>query len=392
MIFKLATKYLFSKKLPTGIHLISATAIISIALGTGILLIVLSVFNGLENLLGNIFGKIDPEYKIVYKEGKYIPTEAINKLQAKNIYPVLRNKAILRNKNAQRIVEVVGIPKQVLKHFNEDIILNGKLHIAGTKYYAYAIIGSGVAYDLQINPMLNDSLTILAIDEKKELHNNYEEAVNIAMILPMGIFSVQNKYDNNVVFVTKKFAENIFNQKDKVTELFVYNIPLDSLLKIFPENKYDILDRNTQHSDLYKVLRNEKLIAFLLLSFVLLLISFNIFTTIGIISIAKRRDITILYVLGTSIKNTRKIFTTIGVLMSFISLSLGIPLGLLFIALQKKYGIITLGNTSSFIVKTMPMDIKIPDVFMIIMVVIFISFVSSYIPAKNISVNTREIR
>ncbi len=392
--FFLAKRFLFSKYLPAGINLISIVAIMSIATGTAVLIIVLSVFNGLGALIEDVFGKIDPDLKITAKHGKYLPESLGKKIQKKLqgkavVFEVLENRAVLKKDNIQKIVTLTGIPKKMIPYLSREIITLGNFALHGNKQKAFALLGSGVAYDLQISPTLSDTLEIFAIDEKKEFNN--ENALRYGEILPAGIFSVQAQYDNNIVFTHKIFAENLFNLQGKTSSLYLWisnkKISTEEIiteLKPFrPE--FNLLTRNEQHADLFKVLKNEKFIAYLLLVFVLILVSFNILIDLGIIILSKKNAIALLFALGMPQKKIKRIFLIQGILLGGIAWILGMFGGITFVFLQKKYGFLTLGDTNSFIIDAMPVKIQTEDIFLLTLTVLAIIFISTWIPVKNIT-------
>ncbi len=392
----LARRLLFSKHLPTGINLISFVAVASIATGTAVLIIVLSVFNGLGELIEKVFDKIDPDIKITAKQGKYLPQDLAGKIREKFqgelvVFEVLENRAVLKKGNIQKIITLTGIPKGMRRYISKEIITLGDFALYGKKERAFGILGSGVAYDLQLAPDLSDTLEVFAIDEKKELIKNYESAVRYAEIIPAGIFSVQVQYDNNLVFVNKNFAEHLFNLPGKTSSLHLWKTTSEKsvteiqmeLQSLFPS--YEIANINQQHQDLFKVLKNEKFIAYLLLAFILILVSFNILIDIGIIILSKKNAIALLYALGMPMKKIKRIFFLQGMLLGIIALFFGILGGIAFVFLQEKYGFLTLGDTSSFIIDAMPVKIQAQDIFLLGLTVLLIVGISTWIPVKNLT-------
>ena len=201
-------------------------------------------------------------------------------------------------------------------------------------------------------------------------------------IIPSGVFAIEQQIDNNFIISSLEFVEKLFEKKNKITALElkinekqdVYKIKSD--IKNIEGDDYNVLTIEEQHSDLYKILKTEKLIVFIIFSFILIISSFNIFFLLSMHAIDKKRDLSILLSLGFTEKSIKKIFYFESMIISILGIIIGGALGVLLCVLQNEYGLVSLGMETA-IIKYYPVKVKLSDILIIVSIVFFISIIAS---------------
>ena len=205
-------------------------------------------------------------------------------------------------------------------------------------------------------------------------------------IIPSGVFAIEQQIDNNFIISSLTFVEKLFEKKNKITALElkinekqdVYKIKSD--IKNIVGDDYNVLTIEEQHSDLYKILKTEKLIVFIIFSFILIISSFNIFFLLSMHAIDKKRDLSILLSLGFTEKSIKKIFYFESMIISILGIIIGGALGVLLCVLQNEYGLVSLGMETA-IIKYYPVKVKLSDILIIVSIVFFISIIASIKPS-----------
>ena len=401
MIFPLyiARRYLFSKKSFNIINIISAIAIGGVAAGTMALIVVLSVFNGFENLISTMYNSFNPDVKITALSGKTFAVSPETNLEIKNIrgivkyIEVVEDNALLKYKDNQHI----GIIKGVSRNFTvlnrlDTMITDGTFTISqnGTPR---AVIGAGVQYYLGVN--LNDFTTPLSIwvpRRTASLSDNPATAFKSENISVAGVFSVQQDFDTKYVIVPIDYARALFEYSNELTSVELeiasgYNN--GKIIKQLEEilgDKFIIQNRFQQEELLYKIMKSEKLSIFLILSFIILIAAFNIVGSISMLIIDKKRDIVIMKSLGAENSLIKKIFLSEGLMISVTGCLIGLILGFTLCVLQLKFGLVPLGtHQGAFIVNYYPVEMKFTDFVSVFIIVFLIGLLASWLPVRRIS-------
>jgi len=401
LIFPLyiARRYLFSKKSFNIINIISAIAIGGVAAGTMALIVVLSVFNGFENLISTMYNSFNPDVKITALSGKTFAVSPETNLEIKNIrgivkyIEVVEDNALLKYKDNQHI----GIIKGVSRNFTvlnrlDTMITDGTFTISqnGTPR---AVIGAGVQYYLGVN--LNDFTTPLSIwvpRRTASLSDNPATAFKSENISVAGVFSVQQDFDTKYVIVPIDYARALFEYSNELTSVELeiasgYNN--GKIIKQLEEilgDKFIIQNRFQQEELLYKIMKSEKLSIFLILSFIILIAAFNIVGSISMLIIDKKRDIVIMKSLGAENSLIKKIFLSEGLMISVTGCLIGLILGFTLCVLQLKFGLVPLGtHQGAFIVNYYPVEMKFTDFVSVFIIVFLIGLLASWLPVRRIS-------
>ena len=316
----IAKRYFFSKK-KSFINFLSITAFIGVMVGTSSLIIVLSVFNGLEDLLKSLYINFNPEIKIVSNNSKYFiqnndQINNINNIEGVDfVSKVIEDRAIASYNGVEIPVYIKGADSSFSfqNRLNKNIVEGD--FILKKNSSSYAVVGRGVKYKISLN--LNDNFNNLILysvspDFSFIPSGIQKKPFNQMSIIPSGVFAIEQQIDNNFIISSLAFVEKLFEKKNKITALElkinekqdVYKIKSD--IKNIVGDDYNVLTIEEQHSDLYKILKTEKLIVFIIFSFILIISSFNIFFLLSMHAIDKKRDLSILLSLGFTEKSIKK--------------------------------------------------------------------------------------
>ena len=368
-----------------------------VGIGTASLIIALSVFNGLEGLLKSMYGNFDPDMIITptkgksfrYQEGDIQKMEAIDGIIG--ISKVIEDNALLRYKNSQRVVRMKGVGR-AFDQFSgiQNVMVSGDFGLVRDSL-GYALIGRGVQYDLSIN--LSSDFYALQLYYPKNIGPgivNPDRIYNVLRILPGGVFAIEKYYDENYIFVPIEFAEDLFGYDGRLTAYELYleqnanpeQVKAD-LMQHFG-NDFTILEGNELHSDLYKILKIEKLFVFLILVAIIGIASINIFFSLTMLVIEKQKDIAILFAQGASKKLIRNIFILEGCIIALSGAVGGLILGLGVSLLQQEYGIVGIGINSA-VMNSYPIEIHISDLILTVLAIITITLTASLQPAFKAS-------
>lgn len=366
---------------------------IGVAVGTMSLVIVLSVFNGLEDLIRSLYSSFDPEIKVTATTGKSFEIddaflEKLSKIEGVAIVTeVIEDNAYVRYRDSELIVKVKGVGDNFIEQERMDeTIVHGELKLKkdGNNY---ALVGRGVQYGLGIAPD-NDFYTLQLFYPKNLRPGslNPSSLYNQKNILPGAIFAIEKQYDENYIFVPLDFAQALMDYGNKRTSLEIKTTPgfsisaVQSNLKNALGEKFMVLNSDEQHSGLLRAIKIEKLFVFLTFSFILAVASFNIFFSLTMLAIDKKKDIAVLYSLGATDKMIKNIFLKEGAIIAFSGAISGLLLGLLICWLQETYGLVSMGMQTS-ILDSYPVKMEFADFIYTGMSIILITLLASYRPA-----------
>ncbi len=389
-----ARKYFLSRKKKNFINVIAIISMAVVALGTAALIIVLSVFNGLEDLLRSLNSSFDPEIKIEATRGKSFKKseELINIIKETPgvdvVTEVIEDNALLKYGDAQMIVRVKGVTANFLDHHRLDGHISYSKKISIGEENSYAIVGQGIIYKLDIS--LDNILKPLQLYYPKNIEKislNTSNLYTVKAILPGATFAVEKQYDDNYVITPIAFARSLFNYKDKLNAIEVKVLPgfdpedIQTELRVSLGDNFKVLTNDEIHQDLYKILKLEKLIVFIILTLIIGIASVNIYFSLSMLVLDKKRDISLLYVMGATSALIRKIFLSEGVIISFTGASIGLFIGLAICLLQQYTGIIGMGMQTSLI-NAYPIKIEFMDLFYTVISLIVVTILASIHPAR----------
>ena len=400
--FFIARRYIFSKKGTHAINLISAISVIGVAVGTMALVVALSVFNGFHDMVASLFTQMDPQIKVTPAKGKTAPADDPILTQIRQLPEVdvatecLEDQALAVYGDRQLMVKLKGVGDNFdsLTHIREILQGDGtyELHAADM---SYGIPGLGVAYLLGLGYTYDQPLHIFAPRREGQisLTNAEEGFVSDQLYSPGVVFSMkQGKYDKNYILTSIYFTRQLFAQDGMLSSLELrlksgsnFDRVKEHIQQIAGD-KYLVRDRYEQQDDTFRIMKVEKLIAYIFLTFILIIACFNIIGSLSMLIIEKRDDVGTLRNLGASRSQITRIFLFEGRMISAIGAAIGIALGLLLCWLQQQYGLVRLGTSEgSFIVDAYPVSVHPMDIILIFVTVLAVGFVSVWYPVLYFS-------
>lgn len=397
--FYIARRYLFSKKSTHVINLISAISAVGVAVATMALVVTLSVFNGFHDLVASLLTAFDPQIEVVPAQGKTAPADDPLLTKIRQLPQVdvatecVEDQALAIYAGRQAMVRVKGVDDNFdkLSHINQILYGDGEftLHAANLQY---GIVGIRLADNMGMGTNWEGYMKVYAPQREGQLDmmNPTEGFVEDSLISPGVVFAVkQGRYDNNYILTSIAFARNLFGQQGRLSQLELRLKPGSDLDAVKAEmqqiagDKYRVLDRMEQQEDTFRIMKIEKFIAYIFLTFILAVACFNIIGSLSMLIIDKRDDVVTLRNMGATDKQIVRIFLFEGRMISAIGAIAGILLGLLLCWLQQTYGLVALGQSSgSFIVDAYPVSVHPEDIILIFVTVLAVGFVSVWYPVR----------
>jgi lipoprotein-releasing system permease protein len=395
--YYIAKRYLFAKKSRNAINVISAVSVAGVAVGTMALIIILSVFNGLEKMVTGIFNTFDPDIKITASEGKTFIADSsklkmLSKLEGVAVYSLtIEENALLKYGDRQYIATIKGVDKNYAGVTGIDSAMwEGEFVLEAENGRPYAVPGMGVAEYLGMRINFITPLNIILPRKTESLNLNPENALKSRFIFPSGIFQVEKEYDSRYVYVPLDFARELTDIEEGVTTLEIrFDEKADAsavqknIRKIFDKG-FEVQNRYEQQEIFYKVMKSERMAIFLILTLILIIASFNIIGSLTMLIIEKERDVEILKSLGADNTLIRKIFIFEGWLISIIGAAAGIILGFLICWLQQRYGLVKL-HSESLIMNSYPVVMKIKDFIIVPVTVLLIGYWAAWYPVRYLT-------
>ena len=389
----IAIKYFFSKKKIGYVHLLSIITQVGIAIGTAALVLVLSVFNGFENLVLDMYNVFDPHIKITSAEGKNFQNKKIIDLllleEEINVFSsVLEEKVLVEYNKKQYLATIKGVDTNYNKLTNFDSILVNGDYIDNFQKTNVAVVGRGVAYYLSMNiGSFFENMTIYLPNRNSKNMLKIENAFVSSSISPVGIFGVQQEIDSKYIITPISFVQNLIQKQQYVSAIEI-NLKEKSKMLDFQKmlseelgEKYLIKNQYQQQDFLFKILNTERLVVLLILIFIMIISAFNIISSLAVLIIDKKKDINQLNNLGLDKQSIRKVFTyksMLGVLSgSFFGLLFGFSLAYL----QQEFGFVKMGE-GSFVIDAYPVKILLKDLIFIQIIVLLIGFVASLLTSR----------
>lgn len=389
--FHIASRYLFSKKSKNIINIISWISMISIGVGSLALIVVLSVFNGLQSLVESMYESFEPDLKITIVEGKTIdlsafPLDRITAISGIDQYTRVVEEVVgIKNGENQCIATLKGVENSFLSMTNIDTALIDGQAVLESQGINYGLVGYGIASRLGLYLENGENLNIY-IPKRGDISSlSMSNAFTFKQITPSGIFFINPDFDEKYIVVPFSFLQEALKYEDQVTSIEISLSDanqlksIQSTLKNILGEKYIVENRYEMNALLYKTNQAEKWITFMILAFILIIAAFNILSSLTILIMDKKEDIKVLRSMGASKSLIKRIFFTEGILINLIGAGGGLVLGTIICLLQQHVGLLKLGGG---IVEYYPVEIKPLDFILITTTVIIIGGFSSYFPVK----------
>jgi len=392
----IARRYLFAKKSRNAINVISGISATGVTVGTMVLIIVLSVFNGLEDMVNSLFSTFDPDLEIRINKGKvFSPDESRLKALAEiggvaDYSLVLEENSLLRYGEKQYIATVKGVSDNYPDITGLDSVMwDGQFMLKAENGRPHAVVGLGVATNLSIGLNFITPL-IIYVPERLGRVTNPADAFVRKVIFPSGIFSIEQEYDSRYIYVPIDVMRELLMYNDEVSSIeikFTEGTEADEVQPLVEEiygPDYLIRNKFQQQEIFYRVMKSERLAIFFILTFILIIASFNIIGSLTMLIIEKERDIRILRNLGAGNDLIKKIFVFEGWLISVIGAVSGLFLGFLVCWLQQEFGLVKLQG-ETLIMDAYPVTMRITDFLAVLATVLLIGYFAAWYPAHYMS-------
>lgn len=395
----IARRYLLAKKSQNVINIISAISVVGVATGTMALIVILSVFNGFDSLIKSLFSVFDPELRISLVEGKTFLVEGDSRFDAVKRHPgvlyfteVLEENTLVMYGDRQHIATMKGVGKNYVEYSGLDrMLVDGELKLTDEYNNEFAVIGRGMANVLGVGLSFLTPLEVYIPRRSVRPGMIAEQAFNRELIFPSGVFSVEQEFDMSYLIVPLTFARDLLEYRNEVTsiEIGLHNDFRESVVRAELQellgDEFQVLNRYQQHEWLYKVMETEKWAIFLILSFILLVASFNIIGSLTMLMIEKKKDIAVLKSMGADEILIRKIFLFEGWMISAVGAAGGLLLGFLIGFVQMEFGIVKLYGAGTFIIDAYPVELQMADFIYVFLTVIAIGFFAALVPVRFIT-------
>jgi len=394
----IARRYLVSKKSHNIINIISGISIAGVLICTAALIIVLSVFGGFERLVISLFNAFNPDLAITLNEGKtfdstMIPEDQIRKIPGvKYLAEVIEENALVKYKDKQYIATIKGVGEDYAKMCGLDTMMSEGKFMLQDGDRNFAVMGYGVAYYLGAN--LDDYVNPISIYVPRRtasFSGGFSDAFNNEVIFPSGFFSVQQDFDIKYVILPLRYVKKLLEYDKQITGVEIGTVKgadvdrIQSQIAPLVGDKFRVKNRYQQQELLYKIMKSKKWAIFLILTFILIIATFNVIGSLSMLILDKKRDIAVLQCLGASQTKVKRIFLAEGLLVSFIGAAGGLILGGITCFLQQKFGFVKLGSANStFVVSAYPVHMQVMDFIFVFVTVLLIGALATWYPVFNI--------
>ncbi len=393
----IAKRYLFAKKSRNAINVISAISVAGVTVGTMALITILSVFNGLEEMVKSIFSTSDPQIKIAPAKGKVFTPDSLMLSRLANTEGVelyaltLEENALLRYEEQQYIATVKGVSLNYADVSDLDTAMwDGEFTLRAGNGRPYAVAGLGVANFLGMRLNFVSPLAIYIPDRTAKIRGTPDNEFTRKYIYMSGIFAVEQEFDSKYVFLPIDFTRELLGYTDEVSSIEVRMTPgadekkTQNAIREVMGDQFVVQNRYEQQEMFYKVMKAERLAIFVILTFILIIASFNIIGSLTMLIIEKERDITILQSLGADKRLIKRIFIYEGWMISFIGTTLGLLMGFILCAAQQHFGIVKLAG-DSLLIDAYPVRMQLSDFFIVAATVLAIGYAAAWYPVHYLS-------
>ena len=396
----IAQRYFRSKNKRNIITIISNISMIGVAVGTMALIIVLSVFNGLEDLVRTLYGKSDPNLIISAAKGKAFDVDRTFLMKLENtpgvalLTEVIEDNALLQYHDRQMVVKMRGLSDNYFGQSQIDANIREGDHRLRRDSLELALVGAGVQHELSIT--LNNRLAPMRLlyprntPGKKMLKYDPENAFNEQNLVAGGVFLIEQHVDDSYIFVPLTFAQRLLGYGTRRTALYVkvgQSFEVEAVKKQLRRQlgpKFKVQDSDEQHVSLFKAIKVERLFVFITFTLILLIASLNIFFLLSMLVIDKKKDIAVLLAMGASQKMVRNTFLLVGAIVALVGAATGLVLGVSLCLAQQRFGLVSMGMATS-VVDSYPVKMKGSDLIFTCLSIILITLAVSIRPALNAS-------
>lgn len=398
----IAWRYLFSKKSHHAINIISAISACGVAIATLAMVCTLSVFNGFQSLVSDLFTDFDPELKVTLAEGRTISSAdpAIKSLQERDDVEAatlcLEDQALVVREGKQMVVTIKGVSDNFGQQMNLGHLLypqTDEAPVLHADVLEYGIPGIQLALQLGLRPDFEPPLQVYAPKrgERVNMGNPMSSFNNDELLSSGAVFQVkQSKYDAHYIIASLPFAQHLFDQRGRISQVELRMKPGINIARAQRDiasqlgSRFVVSDRYEQQADVFRIMKIEKLIAYLFLTFILLVASFNIVGSLSMLMIDKEHDIQTLRNMGAAPSDVKRIFILEGNMISLLGAIIGAIIGVALCWAQQHYGLIAMGQSEgAFLVESYPVVVHPWDIVLILLTVALVSAAVVWYPVHR---------
>jgi lipoprotein-releasing system permease protein len=390
-----ARRYLFSKKKHTSINIMSMISLVGVAVGAMALVVILSVYNGFDSYVRSLYSTFDPELKITPSEGKFFKYDDALKAKLMGIDGVqtisrtLEENALVRYSNKQQIVTIKGVDDCYQKAVGIDSMLVGGSFVLKRGDLDQASVGAMIAQSLGIGVNFMDPIFIY-LPNRQAADIQSPDALTEKYVFPISIFQTNLDYDMKYVIVPIRLLDAAYNFTNEASALDLKIKPDADLSDVYGKvkdalgDKFKVKDRFMQNEVLFRIMKSEKWIIYMILSLILVVASFNIIGSLSMLMLDKQEDVFVLRSLGASSRLIERIFLLEGWLISIFGASIGVVLGLGVALMQKNFKIVKLATEGAFVLDAYPVKIEALDLLSVFVTVVLIGYFAARYPIASL--------
>lgn len=397
----IAWRYIFSKKSHNAINIVSGVSAAAVGVVTAAMVCVLSVMNGFGSLIETMFSQFDPQLRITATTGKSfsITDESIQSVIAlpfvELVSQTIEETALIRYQEHQLPAHLMGVDDNFRQLTSIDSIITDGKYSVYDGAFERAVLGRGLAGQIGINAHFVGGLHIYAPKRTERVNlMRPDQSFNEATVFISSTFAVnQVKYDDAYMLISLPLARELFDYDSvTVTALNLQLSPSISTKRAKKQiqhllaEKYVVQDRYEQQADFFRILKIEKLLTVLLMTFILLIACFNIISSLSMLIIDKKADIRILSNLGADQTTIRKIFLFEGWLICSLGAAIGLVVGLFLSLIQEHFGLIKLGNGTEYVISAYPVEVQAVDILIVAVVVLLLGLISAWYPVRKLRI------
>ena len=393
----IANRYLLAKKSHNLINIITWISILGISVGSFALIVVLSAFNGLEKVISEMNNSLTPDLQIAAVKGKTIDLTVFPLGQLKNIQgvdyviPTITEDALFRANDKQHIGQVkgVGVEYQEIERLNEITHGDNGLLLSDGEY-DFAVPGMGVAWYLGINAYNPYAMVRVYVPKRGNASlMSLENSFNSDVLTVRSVFATEQEQDEKLVLVPFNWLSELLEYENKASNVEFFTAPNADINKIKKEVKtvigedFTVKNQQEQQETLYRIMRSEKWAVYVILTFILILATFNVVGSLSMLMIDKRKDTEILKSMGADNKLIQRIFMNEGLLISVAGGIIGLLLGIILVLLQQQFGFVKFGTGGNYVVDAYPVLLKFKDVLLIFATILVVGCTSAFLTVRH---------
>ena len=393
----IANRYLLAKKSHNLINIITWISILGISVGSFALIVVLSAFNGLEKVISSMNNRLTPDLQIAPVKGKAIdltvfPLGQLKEIQGVDyVIPTITEDALFRANDKQHIGQVkgVGAEYQEIERINKIVFGENGLLLSDGEY-DFAVPGAGVAWYLGINAYNPYAMVRVYVPKRGNASMmSLENSFNSDVLTVRSVFSTEQEQDEKLVLVPLDWLSELLEYENKASNVELFTTSNADIDKVKKEVKamigedFSVKNQQEQQETLYKIMRSEKWAVYVILTFILILATFNVVGSLSMLMIDKRKDTEILKAMGADSRLIQRIFMNEGLLISVAGGIIGLLLGIILVLLQQQFGFVKFGTGGNYVVDAYPVLLKFKDVLLIFATILTVGCTSAFLTVRH---------